>query len=121
MHSLPLLILIVVHGLGVAALVTWFYESALLPEFSNLLPGSRPTMYLRQDFDEWLVTTRAPGWLQTLLTCSKCGTAHASFWLVLPTAITQFHRCAPASSLIFWLLLWAGSAGFSMLLKKQLR
>ncbi|MEN6605239.1 MAG: hypothetical protein ABFD86_22745 [Bryobacteraceae bacterium] len=115
MHDpLNLLLWIVIHALGSCAFLNWFYHTNFLAELSNVLPGNRPKMYLRSDFEDWMLQSGWPGWLQALLTCSTCGTAHACGWFCLPTAVYWFASSADASTALSVFLLWAGTCGFNI-------
>ena len=76
-------------------------------------------MFLRRDFDEWMAGTSIPGWIQALLSCGKCGTAHAAFWLTVAT--WPAWHCWPSlwPTAASGLLVWAGSAGLSLKLRSK--
>jgi hypothetical protein len=111
---------VVIEGFAVTAAITWFYNTTLLAELMNILPGKRPRFYLRRDVEEWLPSSSVPVLLQTLLTCSRCGHAHASFWLGLPHVCWLWQADKPWLSMALMLLFWAGSAGISLKLRNDL-
>ena len=122
MHEalLTLFLAMIMEGFAVAAVVTWIYDTSLLAELWNMLPRrTRPRFYLRKDMTEWLPGTRIPVWMQTLLTCSRCGTFHVAFWLGLAHVTWLWQKDEPFISVALLLLLWIGSAGLAMKIRRE--